>query len=86
VVIQTEEVQQVLEALVAADQLAYITTELYTLLLAVAEVDLTTVTMILPVAAAVVAALVAKLVAMAVMQNMVAAELKVEVELEELEI
>jgi hypothetical protein len=81
-----EEAQQDLEALAAVDLLAYITTELYTLLLAAAEAALTTVTMILPVAAAVVAALVAKLVAMAVMQNMVAAELKVAVELEELEI
>jgi hypothetical protein len=44
-----------LEDLAVADQLAYITTELYTLLLAEVEVDLTTATMIILVAAVAVA-------------------------------
>jgi hypothetical protein len=42
VVIQTEEALKVLEALVVADLLVYIITELYTLLLAVVAAALTT--------------------------------------------
>jgi hypothetical protein len=52
VVIQTEEVLKVLEDLAVADQLVCIIPELYTLLLAEVEVDLTTATMIILAAAA----------------------------------
>jgi hypothetical protein len=52
VVIQTEEALKVLEDLAAVDLLAYIITELYTLLLVVVVAALTTATMIILAAAA----------------------------------
>jgi hypothetical protein len=76
------EALKVLEALVVADQLVYIIMALYTLLLAVAAEALTT-AMTEFLAAAVRAAEQTEAAVVTVVQKMVAAELKVAVEVEE---